>query len=133
METLFTTFQNALQLIKITNKIVSFKMRTYLSTYISTIWHLTKSFRSFFAFFEIKAEIFKDENLHKTGNSSLASSQSGNPSHLYSSATHFTLSRHSNSLAGFLQTETAKLHYLRHIHVPNKKNSLEVMTPKKLY
>lgn len=107
-------------------------MRTYLSTYISTIWHLTKSFRSFFAFFEIKAEIFKDENLHKTGNSSLASSQSGNPSHLYSSATHFTLSRHSNSLAGFLQTETAKLHYFRHIHVPNKKNSLEVMTPKKL-
>lgn len=128
METLFTTFQNALQLIKISNKILSFKMRTYLSTYISTIWHLTKSFR----FFEIKAEIFKDENLHKTGNSSLASSQSGNPSHLYSSATHFTLSRHSNSLAGFLQTETAKLHYFRHIHVPNKKNSLEVMTPKKL-
>lgn len=121
MVTLFTTFQNALQLIKITNKIVSFKMRTYLSTYISTIWHLTKSIRSFFAFFEIKAEIFKDENLHKTGNSSLASSQSGNPSHLYSSATHFTLSRHSNSLAGFLQTETAKLHYFRHIHVPNKK------------
>lgn len=125
METLFTTFQNALQLIKITNKILSFKTRTYLLTYISTIWHLTKSFRSFFAFFEInfKAEIFKDENLHKTGNSSLASSQSGNPSHLYSSATHFTLSRHSNSLAGFLQTETAKLHYFRHIHVPNKKNS----------
>lgn len=132
METLFTTFQNALRLIKITNKTLSFKMRTYLSTYISTIWHLTKSFRSFFAFFEIKAEIFKDENLHKTGNSSLASSQSANPSHLYSSATHFTLSRHSNSLAGFLQTETAKLHYFRHIHVPNKKNSLEVMTPKKL-
>lgn len=124
METLFTTFQNALQLIKITNKILSFKMRTYLSTYISTIWHLTKSFRSFFAFFEIEAEIFKDENLHKTGNSSLASSQSGNPSHLYSSATHFTLSRHSNSLAGFLQTETAKLHYFRHIHVPNKKKIL---------
>lgn len=43
-------------------------MRIYLLIYILMIWYLIKFFRLFFVFFEIKVEIFKDENLYKIGN-----------------------------------------------------------------